>query len=44
MFPLDGSSSSTQAIAVYRKLGVSSRNDGVDRAADLGLADRPSGA
>jgi LuxR family transcriptional regulator, maltose regulon positive regulatory protein len=34
----------TQAIAVYRKLGVSSRNDAVDRAAELGLADRPSGA
>jgi LuxR family transcriptional regulator, maltose regulon positive regulatory protein len=34
----------TQAIAVYRKLGVSSRNDAVDRAAELGLADRTSGA
>jgi len=34
----------TQAIAVYRKLGVSSRNDAVDRAAELVLADRPSGA
>jgi LuxR family maltose regulon positive regulatory protein len=29
----------TQAIAVYRKLGVSSRNDAIDRAADLGLVD-----
>jgi LuxR family maltose regulon positive regulatory protein len=27
----------TQAIAVYRKLGVSSRNEAIDRAADLGL-------
>jgi LuxR family maltose regulon positive regulatory protein len=27
----------TQAIAVYRKLGVSSRNDAIDRAAELGL-------
>ena len=35
---------SKQAIAVYRKLGASSRNDAVDRAAELGLADRPSGA
>jgi LuxR family transcriptional regulator, maltose regulon positive regulatory protein len=26
----------TQAIAVYRKLGVSSRNDAIDRAAELG--------
>ena len=32
----------TQAIAVHRKLGVSSRNDAVDRAAELGLADRPA--
>jgi ATP/maltotriose-dependent transcriptional regulator MalT len=29
----------TQAIAVYRKLGVSSRNDAIDRASDLGLVD-----
>ena len=29
----------TQAIAVYRKLGVSSRNDAIDRAAELGLTD-----
>jgi LuxR family maltose regulon positive regulatory protein len=27
----------TQAIAVYRKLGVSSRDDAIDRAAELGL-------
>ena len=29
----------TQAIAVYRKLGVSSRDDAIDRAAELGLTD-----
>jgi LuxR family maltose regulon positive regulatory protein len=29
----------TQAIAVYRKLGVSSRNDAIDRATELGLLD-----
>ena len=28
----------TQAIACYRKLGVSSRNEAIDRAAELGLA------
>ena len=27
----------TQAIAVYRKLGVSSRSDAIERAASLGL-------
>ena len=35
----------TQAIAVYRKLGVSSRDDAIDRAAELGMTDgapRPS--
>ena len=34
----------TQAIAVYRKLGVSSRNDAIDRAAELGLMDAVHGA
>ena len=29
----------TQAISVYRKLGVSSRSDAVERAAHLGLVD-----
>jgi LuxR family maltose regulon positive regulatory protein len=29
----------TQAIAVYRKLGVSSRDDAIDRAAELGLTE-----
>jgi LuxR family maltose regulon positive regulatory protein len=33
----------TQAIAVYRKLGVSSRNDAIDRAAELGLLDGAHG-
>ena len=33
----------TQAIAVYRKLGVSSRNDAIDRAAELGLLDAAHG-
>jgi hypothetical protein len=31
----------TQAIAVYRKLGVSSRSDAIERAAGLGLV-RPA--
>jgi LuxR family maltose regulon positive regulatory protein len=31
----------TQAISVYRKLGVSSRNDAIDRAVDLGLLQGP---
>jgi LuxR family maltose regulon positive regulatory protein len=30
----------TQAIAIYRKLGVSSRSDAVERATELGLLDR----
>jgi LuxR family maltose regulon positive regulatory protein len=30
----------TQAIAIYRKLGVSSRGDAVDRATELGLLER----
>ena len=29
----------TQAISVYRKLGVSSRSDAIDRASSLGLVD-----
>ena len=29
----------TQAISVYRKLGVSSRSDAIDRAAQLGLVE-----
>jgi LuxR family maltose regulon positive regulatory protein len=29
----------TQAISIYRKLGVSSRSSAVDRAAELGLTD-----
>ena len=33
----------TQAIAVYRKLGVSSRNEAIDRAAELGLLDAAHG-
>ena len=32
----------TQAISVYRKLGVSSRSDAIDRAARLGLFAGPS--
>jgi LuxR family maltose regulon positive regulatory protein len=32
----------TQAISVYRKLGVSSRSEAIERAADLGLGDRPA--
>ena len=32
----------TQAISVYRKLGVSSRSEAVDRAAQLGLVDMQS--
>jgi LuxR family transcriptional regulator, maltose regulon positive regulatory protein len=31
----------TQAIAIYRKFGVSSRNEAIDRAAELGLVDVP---
>ena len=31
----------TQAICVYRKLGVSSRSAAIDRASELGLVDRP---
>ena len=27
----------TQAISIYRKLGVSSRSEAIDRAAELGL-------
>jgi LuxR family maltose regulon positive regulatory protein len=33
----------TQAIAVYRKLGVSSRSDAIERAADLGLVETVAG-
>jgi LuxR family maltose regulon positive regulatory protein len=33
----------TQAISVYRKLGVSSRSDAIDRAALLGLVDQARG-
>jgi ATP/maltotriose-dependent transcriptional regulator MalT len=29
----------TQAISVYRKLGVSSRSDAIERATDLGLVE-----
>jgi LuxR family transcriptional regulator, maltose regulon positive regulatory protein len=32
----------TQAISTYRKLGVSSRSDAIDRAAELGLVDETS--
>ncbi len=32
----------TQAISVYRKLGVSSRSEAIARAADLGLVDDPA--
>jgi LuxR family maltose regulon positive regulatory protein len=32
----------TQAISVYRKLGVSSRSDAIRRATELGLVDSPS--
>ena len=32
----------TQAISVYRKLGVSSRSDAIDHAARLGLVPAPS--
>jgi hypothetical protein len=32
----------TQAISVYRKLGVSSRSDAIDHAARLGLLDDPA--
>jgi LuxR family maltose regulon positive regulatory protein len=34
----------TQAISVYRKLGVSSRSDAIDRATDLGLVESSSHA
>jgi LuxR family maltose regulon positive regulatory protein len=30
----------TQAISIYRKLGVSSRNEAIERAVELGLVDR----
>jgi LuxR family maltose regulon positive regulatory protein len=33
----------TQAISVYRKLGVSSRSDAISRAAELGLVDTSVG-
>jgi LuxR family maltose regulon positive regulatory protein len=32
----------TQANAIYRKFGVSSRNEAIDRAAELGLVDAPA--
>ena len=32
----------TQAISVYRKLGVSSRSEAIERASDLGLVDSPT--
>ncbi|HET8650963.1 MAG TPA: LuxR C-terminal-related transcriptional regulator [Gaiellaceae bacterium] len=34
----------TQAIAVYRKLGASSRSEAIERALELGLVDAPSAA
>jgi ATP/maltotriose-dependent transcriptional regulator MalT len=33
----------TQAISVYRKLGVTSRSEAVESAAELGLLDVPRG-
>lgn len=33
----------TQAISLYRKLGVSSRSDAIDRATRLGLVERATG-
>jgi LuxR family maltose regulon positive regulatory protein len=32
----------TQAISIYRKLGVSSRAEAIDRAAELGLLEKPT--
>ncbi|HYN67168.1 MAG TPA: helix-turn-helix transcriptional regulator, partial [Ornithinibacter sp.] len=34
----------THALAIYRKLGTTSRNDAVDRARTLGLVESPPGA